>query len=119
MTGRSTNQVDMSILPGVEEYPLRLMRSDVNDSAITNNHGVDEFIARFSSWYGCTDDAGMRCPSREADCVQLNIPRGHADRRSTGQSWRSSAPEPMNNPSTHRVTNTRSCSTENTKSLSL
>jgi hypothetical protein len=44
MKGRSTNQVDMSILPGVEEYPLRLMRRDVKDSAIANNHRVDEFL---------------------------------------------------------------------------
>jgi len=84
MTGKSTNQVHMSILPGVKEYPLRPIRRDVKDSAITNNHGVDDVTAL--SWYGCTDDAGMRCPSREADCVQLNIPRGHGARRSTGQS---------------------------------
>jgi len=116
MTGRSANQVDMSILPGVEEYPLRLMRRDVKDSAIANNHRVDGFLGPFS-WYGRTDDVWMRCPSRETDCVQLDKRR--VEHWHTGQSQESSAPEPTNNPHTHRITNARSCSTENTRSLIL
>jgi hypothetical protein len=76
MTGKSTNQVDMSILPGVEVYPLPLqhIRSDVKDSAITNNHRVDKLdgTMRPFSWYGRTDDVWMRCPSRETDSVQLH-----------------------------------------------
>ena len=114
MTGRSANQVDMSILPGVEEYPLRLRQRDVKDSAIANNHRVDEFMDPFS-WYGRTDDVWMRCPSRETDCVQLDKHRGCVVRWATRRSQRSSAPEPTNNPRTHRITNARSCSTENSK----
>jgi hypothetical protein len=112
MTGRSANQVDMSILPGVEEYPMRLIPRYVNDSAIANNHRVDDFIGPFS-WYGCTDDGWMRCPSRETDSLQLD--KRQVVHWHTGQSQESSATEPTNNPHTHLLTNARSCSTENTK----
>ena len=115
MTGRSTNQVHMSVLPGVKEYPLRLRRRDVKDGAIANNHKVDNFMRQASCWYGRTDNVWMRCPSRETDSVQLDKRRGCVVRWATRQSQRSSAPEPTNNPRTHRITNARSCSTENSK----
>ncbi len=121
MTGRSTNQVDMSILPGVEEYYLRLglIRKDVKDSAIANNHRIDQSMHPFNL-YGRTDDVWMRCPLRETDSVQLDKVRRCVVRwATTRQSQRSSAPEPTNNPRTHRITNARSCSTENKKSLVL
>ena len=118
MTARSTNQVDMSVFPIMDEYPLRPWRGDGNDSAIANDHRVDGFISPFS-WNGCTNDAWMRCPSRETDSVQLDKRRGCVVRWATRQSQRSSAPEPTNNPRTHRITNARSCSTENKKSLVL
>ncbi len=90
MTGRSTNQVDMSVLPGVKEYPLRLMRRDVKDGAIANNHKVDNFMRQASCWYGRTDNVWMRCPSRETDSVQLDKHRGCVVRWATGNSQRSS-----------------------------
>jgi hypothetical protein len=40
MPARSTNQVDMSVFPGVEEYPLRLPRRHVKDSVTANNHRI-------------------------------------------------------------------------------
>src|SRR6266853_3688459 len=43
---------------------------------------------------------------------QLETVKGH-------QRISASAPEPTNNPRTHRITNARSCSTENTKSVIL
>jgi len=124
MTGRSTNQVHMSVLPGVKEYPLRLMRRDVKDGAIANNHRVDEFVRQSSCWYGRTDNVWMRCPSRETDCAQLDKHRGvwcagQLEKVKGHQRISASAPEPTNNPRTHRITNARSCSTENTKSVIL
>jgi hypothetical protein len=57
----------------------------------------------------------MWCPSRETDSVQLDKHRGCGVRWATRQSQRSSAPESTNNRRTHRITNARSCSTENSK----
>jgi len=114
MTARSTNQVDMSVFPIMDEYPLRLWQGDDNDSAIANDHRVDDCIRPFS-WNGCTNDAWMRRPSGETDSVQLDRGLMLMGQPGTGQSQRSSPTEPMNNPRTHRITNTRSCSTENTK----
>src|SRR6266851_3549441 len=114
--------INMSILPGVKEYPLRLMRKDVKDGAIANNYSVDEFIRPFS-WYGRTDDVWMRCPSRKIPCNSINIEdvwcAGQLDNVKGHQRISASAPEPTNNPRTHRITNARSCSTENTKSVIL
>jgi hypothetical protein len=75
----------MSVFPGVEEYPLRLPR-DIEDSTITNNYSIDDFTGmRPFNWHGRTDDTWMRCPSGEADSVQLNKHRGYVVCRRTGQ----------------------------------